>query len=79
MRKLLCGQIEAHRYRSQSPKSQTELVKLYFNLCNTFIHRSNYQNSCSSKADLLFWFFGDFRYGVSLFIVILVIYKYRNR
>ena len=32
-----------------------------------------------SKAALLFWFFGDFRCGVLLFIVILVIYKYRNR
>ena len=28
------------------------------------------------KAALLFWFFGDFRCGVSLFIVILVIYEY---
>ena len=28
---------------------------------------------------LLFWFFGDFRCGVPLFIVIPVIYKYRNR
>ena len=26
------------------------------------------------KAALLFWFFGGFRYGVPLFIVILVIY-----
>ena len=26
-----------------------------------------------------FWFFGDFRCGASLFIVICVIYKYRNR
>ena len=31
------------------------------------------------KAALLFWFFGDFRCGVSLFIVIRIIYKYRNR
>ena len=31
------------------------------------------------KAALLFRFFGDFRYGVPLFIVILGIYKYRNR
>ena len=30
------------------------------------------------KAALLFWFFGDFRYGVLLFMVILVIYKYKN-
>ena len=29
------------------------------------------------KAALLFWFFGDFRCGVSLFIVIRVIYKYK--
>ena len=28
---------------------------------------------------LLFWFFSDFRCGVSLFIVILVISKYKNR
>ena len=31
------------------------------------------------KAAFVFWFFGDFRCGVKLFIVILVIYKYRNR
>ena len=28
------------------------------------------------NAALLFWFFGDFRCGVSLFMVILVIYIY---
>ena len=31
------------------------------------------------KAALLFWFFGDFRSGVLLFMVILGIYKYKNR
>ena len=31
------------------------------------------------KAVLLFRFFGDFRCGVQLFIIILVIYKYKNR
>ena len=31
------------------------------------------------KAALLFWFFGDFRCGVLLFMVIFVIYKYKNR
>ena len=31
------------------------------------------------KAALLFWFFSDCRCGVPLFIVILVIYKYKNR
>ena len=31
------------------------------------------------KAALLFWFFGDFRCGALLFMVIHVIYKYENR
>ena len=31
------------------------------------------------KAALLFWFFSDLRCGVLLFMVILVIYKYKNR
>ena len=31
------------------------------------------------KAALLFWFFGDFRCGALLFMVIDVIYKYKNR
>ena len=31
------------------------------------------------KASFLFLFFGDFRCGVLLFMVILVIYKYQNR
>ena len=30
-------------------------------------------------AALLFWFFGDFSCGASLFMVIHVIYKYKNR
>ena len=33
-------------------------------------------NAGRPKAALLFWFFGDFRCGVSLFIVIRVIYEY---
>ena len=31
------------------------------------------------KAALIFWFFGGFRIGVPLSIIILVIYKYNNR
>ena len=31
------------------------------------------------KAALLFWFFGDFRCGALLFMVIHDIYKYKNR
>ena len=31
------------------------------------------------KAALLFWFFGDFRCGALLFMVIHVIYKYENK
>ena len=30
------------------------------------------------KAALLFWFFGDIRCNVLLYIVILIIYKYKN-
>ena len=35
------------------------------------------QTAGRPKAALLFWFFGDFRYGALLFMVILVIYQYR--
>ena len=31
------------------------------------------------QAALLFWFFGDFRCGALLYMVILVIYEYTNR
>ena len=31
------------------------------------------------KAALLFWFFGDFRCDALLFMIIHVIYKYKNR
>ena len=31
------------------------------------------------NAALLFWFFGDFRCGALLFMVIHIIYKYKNR
>ena len=34
---------------------------------------------CRPKAALLFWFFGDFRCGALLFMVIHVIYKYKNK
>ena len=30
------------------------------------------------KAALLFWFFGNFRYGVLLFMVIFIIFKYKG-
>ena len=33
----------------------------------------------SRKVDLLFWFIGDFRCGMLLFVFILIISKYRNR
>ena len=39
---------------------------------------SNFRNSRPKEA-FLFWFFSDFRCGVPLFIVILVIYNYKNR
>ena len=31
------------------------------------------------KAALLLWFFGDFRCGALLFVVIHFVYKYKNR
>ena len=31
------------------------------------------------KAAFLFWFFGDFRCGALLLMVIHIIYKYKNR
>ena len=31
------------------------------------------------KTALLFWFFGDFRCGVLILMLILVVYKYKNR
>ena len=39
---------------------------------------SNYIAS-RPKAALLFWFFSDFICGVLLFIVLLVIYEYKNK
>ena len=35
--------------------------------------------ACRPKAALLFWLFSDFICGVPLFIVILVICKYKNK
>ena len=40
-------------------------------------HPGNFIAGRPNEA-LLFWFFGDFRCGVSLLIVILVIYKYKK-
>ena len=37
------------------------------------------QMFCRLVLALLFWFFGDFRCGALLFMVIHVIYKYKNR
>ena len=31
------------------------------------------------KAALLFWFFGDFRCGALLFVVVRVVCKYKNK
>ena len=40
--------------------------------------RPNYFIAGRPKAAHLFWFFGDFRCGVLVFMVILVIYKYKK-
>ena len=61
-----------------SLKVKTLLDELGFSYL--FKHeRTNNNIAGRPKAALLFWFFGDFRCGVPLFIVILVIYKYKNR
>ena len=41
-------------------------------------HPSNF-SAGRPKAALLLWFFDDFRCGALLFMVILLIYKYKNR
>ena len=43
------------------------------------VEASSNFNAGRPKAALLFWFFCDFRCGVPLFVVVLVIYKYKNR
>ena len=50
-------------------------------IANWLKPRPPFSNSFAGrpKAAPLFWFFGDFRCGVSLFIVILGIFEYRNR
>ena len=45
---------------------------------NKFRHPSNFIAD-RPKAALLYWLLCDFRCGVLLFFVILVLYKYRNR
>ena len=51
-------------------------VCFHITLCiNVRLGVLNFINGCP-KAALLFWFFSNFRCGMPLFIVILVIYKY---
>ena len=58
---------------------QTHWVKFKYlrNLVTTMIRES--KKAGRPKAALLFWFFGDFRCGALLFMVIHVIYKYKKR
>ena len=46
---------------------------------NSKVIKSSANRLGRPKAALLFWFFGDFRCGALLFMVIRVIYKYKNR
>ena len=63
--------------------SRTELFKNWHRLCSTItLLQQIYLGVAwekSPKAALLLWFFGDFRCGALLFVVIHVIYKYKNR
>ena len=45
---------------------------------HTITSKYNWTVLCENQA-LLLWFFGDFRCGALLFVVIHVIYKYKNR
>ena len=45
----------------------------------TLVEATQYFIAGRPKAALLFWFFGDFRCGALLFMVILVMYTYKNR
>ena len=48
-------------------------------LISMFLRYCIYELAGRPKAALLFWFFGDFRCGALLFMVIHVIYKYKNK
>ena len=38
-----------------------------------------YHGAAVPECTVLFWLFSDFRCGVPIFIVILIIYEYKNR
>ena len=73
---------------SQISQMFSELLRNMFCILEK-INGNNAVNTSSSppvifiagrpKAALLFWFFGDFRCGALLFMVIHVIYKYKNK
>ena len=67
------------QYEIQVPNSETKFC-LKINLFDRKLVKapSNFIAG-RPKAALLFWFFGGFRCGVLLLIVILVIYLYQNR
>ena len=46
---------------------------------DAFFNGKNPAPSVANSAALLFWFFGDFRCGVPLFIIILVIHVYKYK
>ena len=64
-------------------KSRKVLARIVFRFSGIVIRRQcRVLRRCwvnRPKATLLLWFFGDFRCGALLFVVIYVIYKYRNR
>ena len=55
-----------------------EHEKLFFTVDQTSLSPPVIFIAGRPTAALLFWFFGDFRCGALLFIVIHVIYKYKN-
>ena len=58
---------------------KTKVTILYLSLFTIIANNQAIFIAGCPKAAFLFWFFGDFRCGVLLFMVILLIYKYKNR
>ena len=59
--------------------TQLIYIHFHFHLPSSFHVNFDSKFAGRPKAALLFWFFGDFRCGALLFMVIHVIYKYKNK
>ena len=64
---------QVHRLSSDFISKVGEIIR------NKRINIIDFIDAGRPKAALLFWFFGYFRCGALLFMVIHVIYKYKNK